>query len=186
MGGKAAMVLALTRPELVRRLIVADIAPVAYGHTQAHLIAAMRRVDLSRVARRSDADAQLADEIEDPGVRAFLLQSLDVPGKCWRLNLDALEAEMPEILGWPSVDGRFEGPALFLHGGLVGLCAARAPRERSARFSRRPSSTPLRARATGFTPRSRARSRQPFARSSTDAERHAPRRVRDQIGVTRR
>ena len=37
MGGKAAMVLALTHPEKVNRLVVADIAPVAYGHTQAHL-----------------------------------------------------------------------------------------------------------------------------------------------------
>ena len=30
MGGKAAIALALTRPELVERLIVVDIAPVAY------------------------------------------------------------------------------------------------------------------------------------------------------------
>lgn len=35
MGGKAAMQLALTRPELIRRLVVADIAPVAYGHDRA-------------------------------------------------------------------------------------------------------------------------------------------------------
>ena len=39
MGGKAAMVLALARPDLVRRLVVADIAPVAYGHTQMPQIA---------------------------------------------------------------------------------------------------------------------------------------------------
>ena len=42
MGGKAAMMLALTRPELIRKLVVADIAPVAYGHSQSHLIEAMR------------------------------------------------------------------------------------------------------------------------------------------------
>ncbi len=116
MGGKAAMVLALTRPELVRRLIVADIAPTAYGHTQSHLIAAMRGVDLTAVTRRSDADAQLAAQIEDPGVRAFLLQSLDVADRCWRLNLDALEAQMDLITGWPGTRGRFEGPTLFLYG----------------------------------------------------------------------
>ncbi|MEL7257504.1 MAG: alpha/beta fold hydrolase, partial [Pseudomonadota bacterium] len=34
MGGKASMLLALERPDLVRRLIVADIAPVGYGHSQ--------------------------------------------------------------------------------------------------------------------------------------------------------
>ena len=117
MGGKAAMVLALTDPARVRRLIVADIAPVAYGHSQSHLIEAMRAVDLSDVTRRSEADAQLAAHIETPGVRAFHLQSLDAAEQRWKLNLDALAAEMDRIIGWPDVDGRFEGPALFLSGG---------------------------------------------------------------------
>ena len=116
MGGKAAMVLALGRPALVRRLVVADIAPVAYPHSQAHLIAAMRAVDLSRVTRRSEAAAQM-EAVPDDGTRAFLLQSLDVGAGRWVLNLDTLEAEMPKIVGFPEVEGRFEGPALFLAGG---------------------------------------------------------------------
>ena len=116
MGGKAAMVLALTAPACVRRLIVADIAPVAYGHTQAHLIEAMRQVDLTRVTRRSDAAAQLGD-VPDDGTRAFLLQSLDVKGRRWMLNLDTLEREMPKIIGFPEVEGRFDGATLFLTGG---------------------------------------------------------------------
>ena len=118
MGGKAAMVLALTHPDSVRRLIVADIAPVAYGHTQAHLVDAMRAVDLSAVTTRGDADRQLAAHVEAEGVRAFLLQSLDVKGRRWRLNLDTLERDMPLILGWPGVAGQFDGPALFLTGAL--------------------------------------------------------------------
>jgi pimeloyl-ACP methyl ester carboxylesterase len=116
MGGKAAMVLALEHPQLIRRLIVADIAPVSYSHTQAHLIQAMRAVDLSSVTRRSEAADQLAD-VPDDGTRAFLLQSLDVSQKRWMLNLDALEREMPGIIGFPPVSGRFEGPAFFLSGG---------------------------------------------------------------------
>ncbi|MFO6465668.1 alpha/beta fold hydrolase [Jannaschia sp. KMU-145] len=116
MGGKAAMVLALTAPEAVRRLVVADIAPVTYGHTQSHLIAAMRAVDLSRVDRRSDAAAQLAD-VPDDGTRAFLLQSLDAAEGRWTLNLDALDAEMPKIIGFPEMTRHSDGPALFLSGG---------------------------------------------------------------------
>jgi pimeloyl-ACP methyl ester carboxylesterase len=116
MGGKATMVLALTRPAAVRRLVVADIAPVAYAHTQQPLIDAMRAVDLSAVTTRGDADRQLAARVPEAGVRAFLLQSLDVKGRRWRLNLDALERDMPRILGWPRVDGTFDGPALFLSG----------------------------------------------------------------------
>ncbi|WGH79382.1 alpha/beta fold hydrolase [Jannaschia ovalis] len=116
MGGKAAMTLALTQPERLRRLVVADIAPVAYDHSQAHLIEAMRAVDLSRVARRSEAAEQLA-RVPDDGTRAFLLQSLDAAAGRWTLNLDALEAEMPKIVGFPEIEGRFDGPALFLSGG---------------------------------------------------------------------
>lgn len=117
MGGKAAMVLALTAPEHVERLIVADIAPRAYDHTQRDLIRAMRAVDPDAVERRSDADARMADAVPDPAVRAFLLQSLDVPDRRWRLNLDALDAAMDEIVGWPEPEGRFDGPTLFLRGG---------------------------------------------------------------------
>jgi pimeloyl-ACP methyl ester carboxylesterase len=116
MGGKAAMVLALTRPALVRRLVVGDIAPVAYGHTQMHLIDAMRGLDLAQVTRRSQADAALQGAIPDAGVRAFLLQSLDVPARRWMLNLDVLAAEMPRITGWPGTPGRFDGPVLVLVG----------------------------------------------------------------------
>ncbi|TCP60265.1 pimeloyl-ACP methyl ester carboxylesterase [Rhodovulum bhavnagarense] len=119
MGGKAAMMLALTRPDLVHRLIVADIAPVPYGHTQAHLVAAMQALDLSGVTRRGQADRALSAHVEDRAVRAFLLQSLDLKASPprWRLNLDALAAEMPHILGWPEMEtGTFNGPVLFLSG----------------------------------------------------------------------
>ena len=118
MGGKAAMALALTQPDRLRRLVVADIAPVAYKHTQMEYIDAMRQVDLSTVTRRSDADAQLGEAGVEPALRSFFTQSLDVANKAWRLNLDVLEAEMDKIVGWPDdLDGAFENPTLFLSGG---------------------------------------------------------------------
>lgn len=118
MGGKAAMVLALTRPDLVERLIVADIAPVAYTHSQIQFIDAMRAVDLSQVEKRSDASEQLARHVDDETLQAFFTQSLDVKGKRWKLNLEALAAEMPKILGFPDMDGVFDKPTLFLSGAL--------------------------------------------------------------------
>lgn len=117
MGGKAAMALALLQPAQVRRLVVADIAPVAYGHTQQPMIDAMRAVDVATIRTRGDADAQLAPIVPEPGVRAFLLQSLDVSERTWRLDLDALSANMDAILGWPELPGSFGGPSLFLSGG---------------------------------------------------------------------
>ncbi|MZR12620.1 alpha/beta fold hydrolase [Maritimibacter sp. DP07] len=116
MGGKAAMVLALDRPALVNRLIVADIAPVDYGHSQLPLIEAMQGLDLSGVETRSDADQALAAAIPETPVRAFLLQSLDVREKRWKLNLDVLARDMEKVTGFPEVEGTFEGPTLFLAG----------------------------------------------------------------------
>lgn len=117
MGGKASMVLALTQPEKVNRLIVADIAPVQYAHNQLQYIRAMRALDLSGVTTRSEADRRMRDTVPELAVRAFLLQSLDVAEGRWRLNLDALEAEMPKIMGFPDTGGQFAGPTMFLSGG---------------------------------------------------------------------
>lgn len=119
MGGKAAMTLALTRPELVRRLVVADIAPVAYGHSQMRYVEAMEGLDLGAVRRRSEADAALRAAVPELAVRAFLLQSLAVgpEGASWRLNLPALRDQMPAIMTFPDLKGPYEGPALFLAGG---------------------------------------------------------------------
>lgn len=118
MGGKASMQLALTQGALIRRLIVADIAPVAYSHSQNHLIQAMKALDLSELKSRGEADRQLAAAVEDDGTRAFLLQSLDLKAEppVWRLNLDLLEREMVGITGWPGTGGTFDGPTLFLTG----------------------------------------------------------------------
>lgn len=114
MGGKAAMALALQAPEKVNRLVVADIAPVSYTHTQMGPITAMRGVDLDAIDSRGDAKAQLANL--DPGVPDFLLQSLDMKTRAWRLNIDVLAAEMDKIIGFPDIPGAFDGPTLFLSG----------------------------------------------------------------------
>lgn len=119
MGGKAAMQLALAGKAPIRRLVVADIAPVPYAHDQSHHARAMMALDLTGVATRGEADRRLAAAVEDPGLRAFFLQSLDLKaegGPRWRLNLPVLEAEMAKIVGWTGTEGRFDHPALFLTG----------------------------------------------------------------------
>ena len=72
------------------------------------------------VPARADFDIHAARAFADHaivgGVRAFLLQSLDVKARRWRLNLDVLEAEMDKIIGFPEIEGRFDKPALFLSG----------------------------------------------------------------------
>ena len=119
MGGKAAMQLALTRPDLVGRLVIADIAPVAYDHDQTHHVTAMQTLDLTGITTRAEADRRLARTTPDPSLRAFFLQSLDLKSENsphWRLNLATLAHEMPKIVGWPGTQGPFLGPTLFLTG----------------------------------------------------------------------
>ncbi len=118
MGGKAVMELALTRPDLIRRLVVADIAPVAYTHDQTRHVQAMAGLDLAHITTRAEADAALARVVADPALRAFFLQSLDFRTRPprWKLNLPVLLAEMPKIVGWPGTTGLFDRPALFLSG----------------------------------------------------------------------
>ena len=120
MGGKAAMALALTQPQRVGRLIVADIAPVGYDHSHAQTIAAMAALDLAAVARRADADAALRQGIPNDAMRAFVVHNLAFEdGRArWRPNLAALAAGMEGLVGWPRGDhAPFAGPALFLRGG---------------------------------------------------------------------
>lgn len=120
MGGKAAMALALNHPEMLRRLAVLDIAPVAYRHSQQEYIDAMQGLDLAGVKLRSEADRRLAETVNDPGVRAFLLQSVDLKADPprWKLNLPVLSDQMGLLTGWPEglPKGSFTGPALFLAG----------------------------------------------------------------------
>ena len=116
MGGKATMLLALTHPNLVKRLVVGDIAPVSYTHSQMQYISAMRAVDLSQVTRRSEAEEQLAGLGVEPALCSFFTQSLDIPQRRWRLNLDVLADHMAQILAFPQTTGVFEGPTLFLSG----------------------------------------------------------------------
>jgi esterase len=118
MGGKTAMMLALTCPEAVRRLVVADVAPVRYPARNAPFIRALRGVPLTPGLTRAQADAALAGSVADPAPRAFLLQNLAFgvrPG--WRIALDAIEAALPGLEGWDAPDAaRFEGPTLFVAG----------------------------------------------------------------------
>ena len=118
------MVLALRHPELVERLCVVDVSPVAYRHVEefAGYIAAMQAIDLAGLTQRRDADEALAGAVRDATVRTFLLQNLRREGETWRwqVNLDVLGKDLAEIGGWPQerLEGLppFTGPVLWMAG----------------------------------------------------------------------
>jgi pimeloyl-ACP methyl ester carboxylesterase len=120
MGGKVAMMAALRDPDMVERLVVVDIAPVAYPPHHLALVRAMRALDLGAIARRSEADQVLAPAIPDAAERGFLLQNLvfEDGQPRWRLNLEAIERKMPDLVGFPAVPDNavYRGPTLFVGG----------------------------------------------------------------------
>ena len=118
MGGKVAMVAALSSPDRIERLVVVDVAPVARDSGLLSYVQAMRAVDLSRIARRNEAEPLLADAVPSAAERAFLLQNLQIEeGKArWRINLATIEQAMPEISGFPErlLQESYPGPTLFV------------------------------------------------------------------------
>lgn len=121
MGGKTAMVLALRHPDLVDRLIVVDISPVASdnGGEFEHLLGSLKALDLEALSSRRDADEALQDPIPNTGTRLFLLQNLRPKdgGYAWQPNLDLLHAELPAIGDFPDLAGsEFDGPTLWVGG----------------------------------------------------------------------
>lgn len=119
MGGKVAMQLANDFPLLVRRLVVADIAPRAYPRHHEDLFAAMLSLDLSQYRSRSEVDRALAPKIPDPTVRQFLLKNLAntaTGGLKWKINLRGLDKGYDTISAAPMLTQRFSRPTLFVRG----------------------------------------------------------------------
>ncbi|MFT4970644.1 MAG: esterase, partial [Chitinophagales bacterium] len=76
MGGKVAMQFALTYPDYVDKLIIADIAPVRYQAGHNEIFKALRKVDLSQIKERKEVDEILATSIPEFGIRQFLMKGL--------------------------------------------------------------------------------------------------------------
>lgn len=121
LGGKVAMVLAVRHPDLVDRLVVVDIAPVAsrsVGQFE-QLLGALATLDVDQVEGRRQADEELQELIPNDGVRAFLLQNLYRDGDrwAWRANLTLLRASLDAVGGFPDLGGaEFDGPVLWVTG----------------------------------------------------------------------
>lgn len=121
MGGKIAMIIALRHPQLVARLVVADISPVQAQHIRqfSPLVEAMESLELTGIKNRSDADKALRKAIDDDVLRGFLLQNLYLTEGHWkwRMNLNLLGDSLREIGAWPIDGARYLGPTLWIKGG---------------------------------------------------------------------
>ena len=114
MGGKAAMALCLKNPNLVNKLIIADISPINYKHTQVSIIDALLTIDLNKISNRKQVIEQM--EFIPPDLRLFLAQSINLQKKEWDFNLEVLKEESNKISSFPEFNSNFYGKSLFIKG----------------------------------------------------------------------
>ena len=118
MGGKTAMTLADLAPELVERLVVIDIAPVAYQlNRHDNIFAGLFAVKSAKPENRQNAKIEIAKEIKDEGVQQFMLKSFDPKSpESFKFNLSGLHKNYANLMGWQSVS--VNKPTLFIKGEL--------------------------------------------------------------------
>lgn len=122
MGGKTVMQFALDYPERVSKMIIADISPMASSHGENHvrIINALLKLDLSEFSNRNDAMRAMEDIINNERLRHFLQKNLywkDRGSLGWRINLEAIRNNLPEIFRAVEALQPLELPVLFLRGG---------------------------------------------------------------------
>jgi esterase len=123
MGGKVAMQMALSYPQRIAKLVIVDIAPVAYaGNRGGHddIFEGLSAVEPGSLSARNQADEILAGFIPDKSVRQFLLTNLEheKQGFRWRFNLSALKANYDNLRGNIVADKPFEKEVYFVKGAL--------------------------------------------------------------------
>ncbi len=131
MGGKVAMQLALTYPQFVGKLIVVDIAPIAYsdkadGHL--NVMSGMNTLNIEQLESRKQAELHLAEYIEDEATRQFILTNLvrDADGTYrWRLNLSAIQQQYDRLREKPIATEAYMKPTLFVKGALSNYIQAK-------------------------------------------------------------
>ncbi len=118
MGGKVAMAAALEAPGAVSRLLVADIAPAIYPPVYRSYAEAMAKMPFAPDFTRIAADRFLATTIDNPAIRAFLLQNLKFGAEpAWRIGLEAITNALPLLEAWPNIEeSAYLGPTLFVGG----------------------------------------------------------------------
>jgi len=119
MGGKTAMLFATTYPELVSKLIVADIAPRFYPIHHDQILEGLSHLNFDTLKSRKEADNVLSRYVSDFGTRQFLLKNLywQEKGKLGlRFNLEILKKYVAEVGEALPISNNFSGDTLFLKG----------------------------------------------------------------------
>jgi len=120
MGGKVAMLFATTYPEMVDKLIIADIGPKYYPPHHQDILAGLNAVDFSAKPDRTEVEEILYPFIPDLGTRQFLMKNLywvQPEQLAFRFNLSVFNAQIDTIGEALLPANQFLKPTLFIRGG---------------------------------------------------------------------
>ena len=119
MGGKTAMLFSTLYPELVSKLIIADISPRFYPIHHNAILDGLSSLDFSVLKTRGATDKALTEYINEPGTRMFLLKNLYWVEKGQlglRINLEVLKENVSEVGEALPMHSKFSKDTLFLRG----------------------------------------------------------------------
>jgi esterase len=119
MGGKTAMNFAVNHPELLKNLIVVDIAPKKYPPHHDEILDGLLSFNPSEIESRQEADELMSAKISNLGIRMFLLKNLtrsDKGGYAWKMNLDLLSKEVNKVIDATVIPFPINIPTLFIRG----------------------------------------------------------------------
>lgn len=119
MGGKTAMLFAALYPELISKLIVADISPRFYTVHHDAIMEGLCSLNFEEISSRKEAEIQLSNYVSDAGTRQFLLKNIyrispSVLGL--RINLKVLKTNVSEVGEALPSNLNFQKDTLFLRG----------------------------------------------------------------------
>lgn len=116
LGGKTAMTFTHYYPNLVEKLVVIDIAPVAYKQNRhVQTFAGLFAVRDAKPQSRQQAKEVISQVIQEEGVWQFMLKSFDPQSpEYFKFNLSSLEKNYPKVMGWEKVS--VQQPTLFIKG----------------------------------------------------------------------
>lgn len=118
MGGKVAMQFSVDFPQLLSKLIIADIGPQAYPPGHEVYFKAFREIDFSKLNSRQEADEAFSKYESNLGIRMFLLKNIERTKNGFELkaNIPAIEEAYPKITGKIYIPFPISTPTLFMRG----------------------------------------------------------------------
>ncbi|MCF8239501.1 MAG: alpha/beta fold hydrolase [Saprospiraceae bacterium] len=120
MGGKVAMHLALSHPDLVDQLLIADIGVKDYPGGHENILDSLNALPVDQLTSRADAEEFLRRTIHQDGVIQFLLKNLARDrgnGFHWKMNLPVISDHYDRIITGVRSEQVYTGTTTFFRGG---------------------------------------------------------------------